>query len=206
MTILLSLVLRVSLTSRKQGPDRRCALRVVGTSFAPCVHMANVTPRFVRDLMTRRVAILFEEQNLELAEHGMKEFRFRHLPVVDGGKIVGLVSESDLLRASVSTLNADFALLDDNLKRNFFVREVMTSDVVTVRPDTLLSEAASLMQERKIGCLPVTESDGKLVGILTQSDFVGLAKRFLDQRELEARSSRHLPPPPPARGMKSARR
>jgi CBS domain-containing protein len=145
--------------------------------------MAHSKPRFVRDLMTRKIAVLHEEENLELADWGMKEFHFRHLPVVEGDKLIGLVSERDLLRASVSTLNADHALLDDNLKRYFFVREVMSTQVVSVRPDALLLDAARLMHERKLGCLPVTQEDGVLVGILTQGDFTRLATDYLDEQE-----------------------
>ncbi len=173
--------------------------------------MSHVIPRLVREVMTRRVAVLHEEENLELAEQGMKEYRFRHLPVVEGDKVIGIVSETDLLRASVSTLNADYALLDDNLKRYSFVREVMTTDVVTVRPDALLCKAAKLMRELRLGCLPVTESDGTLVGILTQSDFVGLAKDFLDREERTLSSAGHVPPPvsvpppPPRRSEIQAR-
>jgi CBS domain-containing protein len=145
--------------------------------------MTHAKPRFVRDLMTRKIAVLHEEENLELAEWGMKEFRFRHLPVVEGDRLIGLVSERDLLRASVSTLNADHALLDDNLKRYFFVREVMSTQVVSVRPDALLADAARLMHEQKLGCLPVTHENGVLVGILTQSDFVRLVTDYLDEQE-----------------------
>jgi len=133
--------------------------------------------------MTREVAVLHMEHNLALAEWGMREFRFRHLPVVEANKLIGLVSERDLLRASVSTLNSDHALLDDNLKRNFFVCEVMTTELTTVRPDATLVEAARLMRDRKLGCLPVTEEDGSLVGMLTQSDFVALAAEVLEERE-----------------------
>ena len=134
--------------------------------------------------MTCELAVLHVEHNLALAEWGMKEFRFRHLPVVEGDKLIGLVSERDLLRASVSTLDGDHALLDDNLKRYFFVIEVMTTELVTVRPDATLLEAARLLYDRKLGCLPVTKEDGTLVGILTQSDFVGLAAQLLEGREL----------------------
>lgn len=140
--------------------------------------------RLVRDLMTRRVAVLHEEENLALAEQGMNEYRFRHLPVVEGNKLIGLVTEHDLLRASISSLDADQALRDDNLKRYIFVREVMTLDVITVRPDTLLVDAAQLLWEKKLGCLPVTEEDGTLVGMVTQSDFLGLAAAFLREREV----------------------
>jgi CBS domain-containing protein len=159
--------------------------------------MSSPSPRLVRDIMTRKVAVLYMEQNLELAEWGMKELRFRHLPVVEGNKLIGLVSERDLLRASVSTLNSDHALLDDNLKRYFFVCEVMTTDVVTVRPDATLVEAAKLLHDRKLGCLPVTEPDGILVGILTQSDLVGLVAQLLQGQEPKHVSGTHAIGVPP---------
>jgi CBS domain-containing protein len=137
--------------------------------------MYESTPREVQDVMTRKIAVLHEEENLELAEWGMKTFRFRHLPVVDGDKLVGLVSERDLLRASISSLDEAHDLRDDNLKRYFFVREVMTSEVVSVRPETSLVEAAGIMSINKLDCLPVTREDGTLVGILTATDFLGVA-------------------------------
>lgn len=137
-------------------------------------------PRVVGEIMTRRVLSLLEEENLESVGRGMKRFHFRHLPVIDDGKLVGLVSERDYLRASVSTLDPDYALKDDNLKRYLFVTEIMTRDVVSVRPETPLLEAARILRERKFGCLPVTEADGTLVGIVTDADFVNLTIRFLE--------------------------
>jgi CBS domain-containing protein len=128
--------------------------------------------------------VLHEEENLELADYGMKALKFRHLPVVDGDKLVGLVTQSDLLRASISVLDRDYELLDDNLKRYFFVREIMTLDVTSVRPDTKLIDAARIMRDNKFGCLPVTEQDGTLVGIVTQSDFLRLAMNLLYEDEL----------------------
>jgi CBS domain-containing membrane protein len=143
-------------------------------------------PKVVGDIMTRRVLYLFEEQNLETIERGMKQFHFRHLPVVDDGKLVGIVSERDYLRASVSSLDPDHDLKDDNLKRNLFVAEVMTRDVTSVRPSTSLTEAARLLSDHKFGCLPVTAEDGTLVGIVTDSDFVKLALELLQQSDAPA--------------------
>jgi len=145
--------------------------------------MTNAIPGLVRDVMTRKIAVLREEQNLELAERAMKAYAFRHLPVVEGDKLVGLVTERDLLRAAISTLDKAHELLDDNLKRYYFVREIMTADVVTVRPETPLLEAARIMANRKLGCLPVTEQDGTLVGIVTRSDLVELVIDFLRLNE-----------------------
>jgi CBS domain-containing protein len=136
--------------------------------------MDTSVPTRVHEIMSRSVAVLREEENLFAAEQGMKSFNFRHIPVVEGDKLVGLVTERDLLRASTSALHEDHDLLDDSLKRNFFVREIMVTTVRTVRPDTTLVDALELMCRCKLGCLPVTTLDGTLVGIVTRSDFLNV--------------------------------
>lgn len=141
--------------------------------------------RFVREIMTREVVSLREDDSLESADRKMKSRCFRHLPVVDDGKLVGLLSERDLLRASISAFDENFEIRDICVKRYFFVHEVMTRAVVTAHPDMLLSEAARLLLEKKIGCLPVTNDAGELVGILTRGDFMGLVHGLLRDREYE---------------------
>jgi CBS domain-containing protein len=143
--------------------------------------MANQQPRVVRDIMTQRVLCLLEEENLEHLAKGMARFAFRHLPVIDDGKLVGIVSQRDYLEASVSSLDPEYALKDANLKHNIFVAEIMRNPVVSVRPETPLLDAAKLLREHKFGCLPVTEDDGTLVGIVTEYDFTKLAERFLGE-------------------------
>ncbi len=138
-------------------------------------------PSTVADIMTRKVVCLLEEENLESIDKGMERFGFRHLPVVDGDKLVGVVSEEDFLRASVSTLDEERTLKDATLKRFYFVGEIMTRDVTTVRPEMPLDQAAQLLRELRLGCLPVTQEDGSLVGIVTSSDFVALAARLLEE-------------------------
>ena len=140
-------------------------------------------PRRVEDIMTRKVAVLHEEENIELADYSMKTFHFRHIPVVEGDKLVGLITERDILRASISSLDEDYELRNDNLKRYRFVREMMTLVVHTVRPDTPLLEAARLLHEKKIGCLPVTRDDGTLLGIVTHGDFLRIAIDLLHAGE-----------------------
>jgi CBS domain-containing membrane protein len=92
----------------------------------------------------------------------------------DDGTLAGIVSQRDLfhsglLRALGYGSHARERVLEDSL-----VKEAMKTEVVTTTPDTLLRDAASVMLERKIGCLVVLEA-GKLVGILTEADFVRLA-------------------------------
>ena len=138
--------------------------------------------RLVQDLMTRDVVTLYENEDLLLAENVMRLARIRHLPVVRGDALVGLVTHRDLLRASVSSLAGMTRLQDASIKRAIAIPEVMQRDVVTVGPRQPARVAARLMLERKLGCLPVVEEDRRLVGILTEADFVGLALRWLDEQ------------------------
>jgi CBS domain-containing membrane protein len=132
-------------------------------------------PEYVRDLMTSAVTTVGRNQSLKSADEVMRLGRIRHLPVVDDdGALAGIVSQRDLflsglLRALGYGSHARERALEDTL-----VKEAMKTEVVTTTPETLLRDAASVMLERKIGCLVVLSSD-KIVGILTEADFVRLA-------------------------------
>jgi CBS domain-containing protein len=132
--------------------------------------------------MTREVATLYEEDNLERIEEAMQRFRFHHVPVVDGRKLVGLVSHRDLLRVSASAMAKDGEARTHILNQQLFVRDVMTRDIETTTPATPLAEAARTMLDRQHGCLPVVD-DGELVGIITLSDIVKVAIELLDQEQ-----------------------
>ena len=142
-----------------------------------------MTPKTVSDIMTRRVIVLAEEENLELVEEGMEKFGLRHLPVVDEGKLVGLVSHRDVLRASVSSLEASYKDKDKALKQKTFVSEIMTRDVQTVSPETSVLEAGKAMLQGHYGCLPVVDEKDVLVGIVTEHDFLKLTVGLLDELE-----------------------
>lgn len=108
----------------------------------------------------------------------MRLGRIRHLPVVDddGQLLVGIVSQRDLFRDALAQALGYGRHAQRQLLDTLSVKEVMTSNVLTTRPDTSLVEAARVMTERKIGCLPVVENE-RLVGILTEGDFVALMAR-----------------------------
>lgn len=139
-------------------------------------------PKLVRDIMSRELVTLREEENLELLSTGLERFGFRHLPVVDGDKLIGLVTQRDLLKASMSTMNpsATRDAFEAKLEQNIFVAALMQRHVDTVGPDTPLAEAARRMRDHKRGCLPVVEADQTLVGIITETDFLDLAIQLLE--------------------------
>ncbi len=126
----------------------------------------------VRDIMTAPVVAIGNNDNLKVVEEVMEWKHIRHLPVVnDEGELVGLLTHRDLLRVCVSSI-ADISRKEqDSLLRGIPAAQIMTSGVITVSPDSNVRSAAQLMLERKIGCLPVVDGT-KLVGILTEADFV----------------------------------
>ena len=119
----------------------------------------------VRDSMTREVAVLSPPSTAAEALVLCRERRIRHLPVLEGGRLVGIVSDRDLRSAAPALGDPERASALEGIR----LSDVMTRDVITAHPDDPVEEAANRMRERRIGCLPVVE-DGELVGILTSSD------------------------------------
>jgi CBS domain-containing membrane protein len=132
----------------------------------------------VRDVMTADVTTLKRNDKLTLADDIMRLGRIRHLPVVDDDDqlLVGIVSQRDLFRDALAHALGYGRHAQRKILDTLSVKEVMTSDVTTTSPDTSLIEAARILTERKIGCLPVVENR-RLVGILTEGDFVALIAR-----------------------------
>lgn len=126
----------------------------------------------VTDAMTGRVHAVEPEDPLALVWEVMRERGVRHVPVLDGeGDLVGLVTHRDLLRAALVEQNDLPRVIERALLERTRVADVMVRNLETVEPGDELRDAARLMLELKIGCLPVVEGR-RLVGILTESDFV----------------------------------
>jgi CBS domain-containing membrane protein len=133
----------------------------------------------VSDIMSTDLVTLKEDDDLGLAENVMRFGRIRHLPVVNKGKLVGLVTHRDILSAQVSSL-ADISVEDINeLKLSIPASEIMKKDIETVGPDEPVLKAARILKKNKYGCLPVV-NDRKLVGIITEADFIDLVIRALE--------------------------
>jgi CBS domain-containing protein len=127
----------------------------------------------VSAIMTRTVESLRPGDLLSRADRLINERRFRHFPVVEDGRLVGILSESDVLRAALSSVFASSASekAQAELLTAVRVKDVMTRDVVTITPDEDVKDAALTMLSGSIGCLPVVDkANGELVGLVTASD------------------------------------
>ncbi|MGQ9689427.1 MAG: CBS domain-containing protein [Desulfobaccales bacterium] len=125
----------------------------------------------VKDLMVKEVATLDVDDELSLANDIMRLGRIRHLPVVSGDNLVGIISERDLFRSSLAQALGYRNQETREVMKTLRIKDVMVKEVVTVTPDTELLEAVSLMVRRKIGCLPVVQ-DNKLLGLITETDIL----------------------------------
>jgi acetoin utilization protein AcuB len=125
----------------------------------------------VRDVMQAKVVTISVGERLSTVEDIMTLGGVRHMPVVHGGRLVGVVTERDPLRASLSTLNT----FKSEERRAFLevvdIARVMSTPPVVIEPDATVEKAALTMAERKIGCLPVSDG-GRLVGIVTETDLL----------------------------------
>ncbi|MFN3742172.1 MAG: CBS and ACT domain-containing protein [Anaerolineales bacterium] len=131
---------------------------------------------FVGERMSRPVIFLTPEMPVHDALDLFKKERIRRAPVVKDGKLVGIVSEKDLLNASPSPATTLSIWEMHYLLSKITVSEVMTKNVITVTEDTPIEEAARIMADNKIGGLPVMRDD-QVVGIITETD---LFKIFLE--------------------------
>jgi CBS domain-containing protein len=125
----------------------------------------------VRHLMAQNPATLGRNETLDLAESIMNLGRIRHMPVVDDGKIVGILSQRDLFRSALIKALGFGRKTTSALIKTIMIKEVMTEHVITISPEVNIKEAARVMIDKKVGCLPVVE-DQKLIGLLTETDIL----------------------------------
>lgn len=126
---------------------------------------------FVRDRMSSPAVTITPNTTLQDALNLMHEHRFRRLPVVDEkGRLVGIVSERDLLYASPPPATLLNGLELNHVLSKLQIEEVMTQDVITTTPDAFIEDAARLMVENKIGGLPIVDEDNHVVGVITETD------------------------------------
>ena len=142
----------------------------------------------VRDWMTKDPLVVHPQTSVEEAIRIMRQNRVRHLPVVkkDSDTLVGIVTQTDLLQASPSPATSLSVWEINFLLAKMEVRDAMTTRVIVVEEESPLEEAALVMAEHKIGCLPVVRGQ-RLVGIITETDLFNLFTEQLGARSTGVR-------------------
>jgi CBS domain-containing protein/gamma-glutamylcysteine synthetase len=131
--------------------------------------------RSVGQLMSTDLFTVNEDEPIDLAAHVMDWKHIRHVPVEDSdNRLVGLVSHRALVRLMARALT-------EGLDRTVLVGEVMARQVVTVNPETATLEAFEMMKRHQVSCLPVVDQNHRLVGIITERDFMGISGRLLER-------------------------
>ena len=147
----------------------------------------------VKDRMSKHPLTITDTESISDTHRYMQEQSVRHLPVVDKeGKMVGLVTDKDLLRAEPSAATSLSMWEIHSLLDRVKVKDVMVRDVITTAEDTPIEEAAQLMRDHKIGCLPVMRQ-GKMVGIITETDILSTFMEFFSARQKGLRITMAVP-------------
>lgn len=126
----------------------------------------------VSTIMTTNVIKLNVSDDLTKAEQLFKKNHIRHIPVVSGNKILGMLSYTDLLRISfVDAVDDDDEVVDTTVYNMFTVEQVMAKNLISIAPETTIREAAEILASKEFHALPVCEGN-LLVGILTTTDLI----------------------------------
>ena len=126
----------------------------------------------VSTIMTKDLVKLTIKDDLTKAESLFKHYKIRHIPVVNGATIIGMLSYTDLLRISFAdAVDDDEEIVDTTVYNMFTVEQVMAKKLVTISPDTTIKEAAEILAKKEFHALPVCE-DHVLVGIITTTDLI----------------------------------
>jgi CBS domain-containing protein len=139
--------------------------------------MTNGKEGVVTQIMMGSPVTLGPEDTLDLANDVISLGRIRHIPVVDAGRLVGLLSERDLMGAAASHVFGLKQKSKSALLKSVLIRDVMKKRVVTVAPETSIKDAAHLMADKKIGCVPVVRG-GAIVGLVTTTDILRYVERL----------------------------
>ena len=139
----------------------------------------------VKDVMTTHVIWVRKDASFKEMAEALREHRVSAFPVVDDdGRVIGVVSEADLLTKEALTADRMPGMIsgilhhrDQKKARGLTAGDLMTAPAVTVRPDDTVEHAARLMYVRRVKRLPVTDADGHLVGIISRADVLAVFNR-----------------------------
>lgn len=131
--------------------------------------MKQSTP--VSEIMSTKLVTLCSDDSLSDVEKLLNYHNIRHVPIVEEGKLIGIISRSDILRVCNTDLEEDDETLTSVVYNSFTIPQVMSKTLITVSEDTPIMEVTEILRKQSFHSLPVIK-DGKLVGIVTSTDLI----------------------------------
>jgi CBS domain-containing protein len=141
-------------------------------------HLSYTASMLAEDVMSRTLVTVATQATLRDAVDLLRSHGVRHLPVLDGSTLAGIVTDRDVKRATPSVLSGIERDQYDHVLETIRVAQIMTREPVTVAPRTSLKAVVELLLQRRIGAVPVVE-DGRLVGIVSERDVLRVAYSLL---------------------------
>ncbi len=152
----------------------------------------------VQNWMTRDLVSVEADTPFLEARLILRDKNIRHLPVVERGKLVGVVTDRDLKEAAPSGATTLDVYELNYLLLKMKIRELIKKEPITIKPTNSVEKAALLMHDHKIGCLPVVDDAGTLVGMITETDLLGVMVEILGYKEKGTRIAFEVPDTPEA--------
>lgn len=150
----------------------------------------------VQHWMTRDVVTVEADTPFLEARLTLKDKRIRHLPVLDHGKLIGVITDRDLKEAAPSGATTLDVYEMNYLLLKMKVRDLIKREPITVKPTNSVEKAALLMHDHRIGCLPVVDDTGALVGLITETDLLAVMVEILGYKEKGTRIAFEVPDTP----------
>ena len=126
----------------------------------------------VQKIMSKKIVTVELDDSLAVVREIFDNLKFHHLLVVESGKLIGVVSDRDLLKAVSPNLGTISATLKDEATLNKRVHQIMTSKLFTLKPEAAISDAVNLLNTHKISCIPVVDNEFRPLGIVSWRDIL----------------------------------
>jgi len=126
----------------------------------------------VTKIMSTEVVTVHQRQKLSDVRHIICKSDIHHVPVADGKKLVGLISYTDLMKLNIVVSGADERTIDAIIDQQFTIKEVMVTELTTLKETNTIREATKILAEGKFHSVPVIDKENQIVGIVTMTDLI----------------------------------
>lgn len=126
----------------------------------------------ISKIMTTNIITVHQGQKLSDVRHIIVDSNIHHVPVVDGKKLVGLISFTDFMKLNIVISGADERTIDSIVDQQFTIQDIMTTELITIKNTDSVRQASKILAESNFHSLPVIDEQKEIVGIVTMTDLI----------------------------------